>query len=321
MIPIMRLLLLPAIGLLALLSACAPAGHDFCIANGHEEDSTSYKQCTLNYGANEDLYKYCQDRMGITQEGPQLGQCLQQARQLKDMFSQERNFCQGQANNRYGAVLSQGRKEKQPTLHPDGVVTLDDVSTPGMYSLEDQIFITKPYVDPCMQAHGWGHPDIWQNGKQSVPLPSITQTLTALNTQPLTVVLPVHPISNLFQAVSNGNQQAVRDLTSSFGGIDVNSQNYQGYTALHVAARQGNFSMVQMLVESLHANIDIRSARGENAMSMAAQSPNRDIVTYLTQYVQHQEAEHLRREDERRRKEDERRRQKELDRIRNSVKR
>lgn len=317
----MRFLRLPALAFLTLLAACAPAGHDFCIANGHEEDSTSYKQCTLNYGANEDLFKFCQEKQGITQEGPQLGQCLQQARQLKDNYTQERNFCQGEANNRYGAVLSQGRKEKQPTLRPDGRVTLDDIPTPGGFTPDDQFFITKPYVDPCLQAHGWNAPDIWQNGKQALPLTSITQSLSSLNQQPLTVVLPVNPIGSLFQAVSTGNQQAVHDMVGAFGGMDVNAQNYQGYTALHVAARQGNFSMVQMLVEQLHANIDIRSAQGENAIAMAAQGPNRDLVTYLTNVIQHEEFERRRKEDERRRRDDERRHQKEIDRIRNNVKR
>lgn len=288
------------VGMLALLAiasvGCKSVGHKFCTSNGHPKGSTQYEQCTLHYEANQDLYEYCQNVQGLVQEGAQINQCIATARGLKNVYGKDIAACQRDADAKFAVIFSQPKKEKQPTLHPDGMVSMKDIALNAGYSPDERATYTDPFIDECLQAYGWNNGS-WQGGKTQVSMQSTLSRLSKLNQQPIAVNVPINPIGELFKAVSDGNAYAVKDIIIK-QNMPVNAQNYQGYAALHVAAKQGNFQIVQMLIEELDADTSLRSARGEDAIAMAAQGPNPNLVSYITDILRKRDAERIRREEE-----------------------
>lgn len=261
-----------------LLAGCTTAGHNFCLQSGYPENSLAYKQCTARYQADRALYEYCTNQ-GITTEGNALNQCLADARQLYGNYVRHTQKCQEQANNKFSFLFNQAKREKQPTLQPNGMVTLDEVQVNLPYTQTEITSYTTPYVQSCLSAYGWNNPTAWQSGQHPVGPGTVQQTISRLNQQPILASIPVNPVANLFQAVSENNIGLVRHIINS--KIPVDSQNYQGYTALHVAIKQGNFQMTHLLVDEFHANLNIYSARGENALAMAGQSHNPAMVQLI----------------------------------------
>jgi hypothetical protein len=187
------------------------------------------------------------------------------------------------------------------------MVTLDDIGV-GPYNDAERASYANPFIHECIRAHGWNDPAHWESGQYRVNMKSTMATLSALNKQPIAQTIPVNRIADLFQAVSQGNVFAVRNIITQ-EGMGVDAQNYQGYSALHVAAKQGNFAIIQMLIEELHATIELRSGRGEDAIAMAAQGPNPSMVSYITGILRQRDIERVRREEqERHRREEEARR-------------
>ncbi|MCE3232397.1 MAG: Ankyrin repeat (many copies) [Rickettsiaceae bacterium] len=291
---------LKTLAILTIVTACAPVGHKFCVGSGLSKGSAQYEQCTANYKANQELYEYCQNSKGITQQGPQMGQCLESARQMRDIYNQNVNSCQSDAMRKYSSIFSKPRMEKQPTLNPNGLVSVSDVPV-GDYSIDDKNAITAPFMQQCMQTYGWN--GAWKAGQTPVSISSTTSALSALNKQPIAINVPVSPTIKLFQMVSEGNVYGVKSIFDS-REMPVNIQNYQGYTALHVAAKQGNFQIVQMLIEEFHADTELRSFNGEKAIDMAAQGPNRNLVGYISDVLRKRDAERIRAEEEERRRRD-----------------
>ena len=65
-------------------------------------------------------------------------------------------------------------------------------------------------------------------------------------------------------------------------GAAINYQNRYGNTALHIAAKKGNFEVVKALVEK-GANTTIKNNDGKTALDLAIESNNRneEIINYL----------------------------------------
>jgi hypothetical protein len=268
------------IALLLSLSACAPMGKNFCIANGYPEDSAQYKECVSRYAVNADLYSYCTKNRGIAGEGGQLNQCLESARQLKTNYSQDVNSCQRDADNKFAAVFRSPKRERQPTLHSNGLVTLDEIAVDeGYSSLEQQSYLS-PFIQRCMSIYGWNQPISWAAGKTYPNMSSITSNLSALNREPIQVVISENPIARLFKAVSDGDIDSTRHIIIN-EGVPVNAQNYQGYSALHVAVKQGNRNIARMLVKELNANTQLRSAQGQRPIDLAPKVPAPDLFDIL----------------------------------------
>ena len=297
--------------IITLLQGCATVGHEFCISNGYPEDSLPYKQCTLRYKTDRELYDYCASTQGLVKEGQALNQCITSARQLKNAYTQESLFCQEAANNKFVPLFQQPKHEKQPTLQPNGLVTLDDIQLNIPYNNDEMASYTAPFINACLQSYGWNNPGAWQSGKHTVSMESVKQTLSRLNQQPLLVNVPINPVADLFKAVSENNIGLVRDIIRR--GMGVNTQNYQGYTALHVAIKQGNFQMTSLLLEELGASLDVYSAQGENAIAVAGRSTNPGMISYISDVIRRRDAQRIREQEQRIRHEQERAHQREMD--------
>ena len=63
-------------------------------------------------------------------------------------------------------------------------------------------------------------------------------------------------------------------------GIDIHSQNKDGFTPLHDACTNGRFKIVKMLIE-LGADPYILTPEGENAFNIACKYDKKEIVEYL----------------------------------------
>lgn len=80
----------------------------------------------------------------------------------------------------------------------------------------------------------------------------------------------------LHQAVLSGSVMAVEFLL--LNGVDVNAQDEQGYTALHLATERGNTAQAYLLLKN-RAKHDILATNGKLALDIAVDCANADIVT------------------------------------------
>lgn len=80
----------------------------------------------------------------------------------------------------------------------------------------------------------------------------------------------------LHQAVLSGSVMAVEYLL--LNGVEVNAQDENGYTALHLATERGNTAQAYLLLKN-RAKHDIPAANGKQALDIAVDCANADIVT------------------------------------------
>ncbi|KAI5265930.1 hypothetical protein E4T47_08396 [Aureobasidium subglaciale] len=85
----------------------------------------------------------------------------------------------------------------------------------------------------------------------------------------------------LLAVVENGAQSAMKMLKLLIqAGADLDAQDEDGDTALHMASRQGSFDMVKLLVNK-KAAINIPNVEGETALDRALHGSHSEIVLYL----------------------------------------
>jgi cytohesin len=63
------------------------------------------------------------------------------------------------------------------------------------------------------------------------------------------------------------------------GGAEIEAQNADDHTALHIAVTKSNVEMTELLL-SLRANINAKGRDANTALHMAASDNNTDMVTY-----------------------------------------
>lgn len=80
----------------------------------------------------------------------------------------------------------------------------------------------------------------------------------------------------LHQAVLSGSVMAVEFLL--LNGVDVNAQDENGFTALHLATERGNTAQAYLLLKN-RAKHDILAGNGKLALDIAVDCANADIVT------------------------------------------
>ena len=88
-------------------------------------------------------------------------------------------------------------------------------------------------------------------------------------------------VNQLFWAAHYGDTEKVRAIISS--GVDVDAQDYERSTALHVATTEGHLQTAQALVMA-GASIDIRDYNGYTPLYLAARADNLRIVQMLASH-------------------------------------
>jgi ankyrin repeat protein len=85
----------------------------------------------------------------------------------------------------------------------------------------------------------------------------------------------------LLDAVSNADVEEIRKLLT--GGLDVNSGNEVGTTALHIAALDGNVEVLHLLLDS-GANPNVRDKHGDTPLLIAVTHSVTDAVKLLLEH-------------------------------------
>ncbi|GIX72031.1 hypothetical protein CEXT_456881 [Caerostris extrusa] len=67
-------------------------------------------------------------------------------------------------------------------------------------------------------------------------------------------------------------------------GLSVNSKDYDGQTALHVAARLNRLKTVKHLFEVRHVSLNGRDVNGKTPLHIAVENDCREVVEYLLQH-------------------------------------
>ena len=79
-------------------------------------------------------------------------------------------------------------------------------------------------------------------------------SVSTVDTQNKTVLL-----QHLIQSASNGDIESIKDLQ---GKIDFNECDYDGRTALHLAAAEGRYEVVDYLVSHSNVNVNVKDRWG-----------------------------------------------------------
>lgn len=94
----------------------------------------------------------------------------------------------------------------------------------------------------------------------------------------LVYLYPENDDSLFFEAAAQGDAGAIRRLLEA--GMDVNSRNYAGSTALMIAAREGNTEVVDVLL-SAGADVNVRNDHDTTALLNAVYMNHLEVVRLL----------------------------------------
>jgi ankyrin repeat protein len=92
----------------------------------------------------------------------------------------------------------------------------------------------------------------------------------------------VNEAENLISAIEQEQYQLIEKLIRK--GANINAQNEEGATALHIAVANANFPLAQLLINN-KANLNTQDNQGLTPLNLA-RSQNRDAVAQLLQQAQ-----------------------------------
>jgi ankyrin repeat protein len=84
---------------------------------------------------------------------------------------------------------------------------------------------------------------------------------------------------DFFRAARNDNAAAIADLLNR--GFDPNTRDEQGQTGLLIAMREPSPKVIQVLLDSPKTNVELRNAKDESPLMLAALKGQQDLVTRL----------------------------------------
>lgn len=85
---------------------------------------------------------------------------------------------------------------------------------------------------------------------------------------------------DLINAISENDDNKAMEILLA-GDIDLNTQNYFGYTALHMACVNKNKNMVKFLLSHENVNTGIKTEYGEKPIDMAYRTGDVEIINIL----------------------------------------
>ena len=89
---------------------------------------------------------------------------------------------------------------------------------------------------------------------------------------------------DLITASRNGEIDKVKQLLEQ-EGIDVNVQNFEGYTALMLASMYGYADVVELLLEQEGIDVNAQNSNGYTALMWASRFGHTDIVKLLLEHI------------------------------------
>jgi len=84
---------------------------------------------------------------------------------------------------------------------------------------------------------------------------------------------------DFFRAVRSDNASSIKDLLNR--GFDPNTRDEHGQTGLLIALREPSPKVIQVLLDSPKTNVELRNAKDESPLMMAALKGQQDLVTQL----------------------------------------
>ncbi|MBT2300226.1 ankyrin repeat domain-containing protein [Variovorax paradoxus] len=84
---------------------------------------------------------------------------------------------------------------------------------------------------------------------------------------------------DFFRAVRSDNAGSVKELLNR--GFDPNTRDEHGQTGLLIALREPSPKVIQVLLDSPQTNVELRNAKDESPLMMAALKGQQDLVTQL----------------------------------------
>ncbi|XP_030621131.1 glutaminase kidney isoform, mitochondrial [Chanos chanos] len=97
-----------------------------------------------------------------------------------------------------------------------------------------------------------------------------------------------YQIMNLLLAAYRGDVQSLRRYVLS--GVDVNSVDYDGRSALHVAASEGQLDVIRFLVENTGADCSLKDRWSNTPILEAMRCSQESALQLLKKYAEHEES-------------------------------
>ena len=87
------------------------------------------------------------------------------------------------------------------------------------------------------------------------------------------------PTEDFFRAARSDNASGMADLLNR--GFDPNTRDENGQTGLMIAMREPSPKVIQVLLDSPRTNVELRNAKDESPLMLAALKGQQDLVTRL----------------------------------------
>mmetsp|Transcript_26859 Transcript_26859/g.25911 ORF Transcript_26859/g.25911 Transcript_26859/m.25911 type:complete len:119 (-) Transcript_26859:13-369(-) len=90
------------------------------------------------------------------------------------------------------------------------------------------------------------------------------------------------PEDQLWMAAENGQMDPLQHLLSNnLVDPNITNQNDEGWTALHYASNEGHDQIVECLLRTFNAEVDIKSSNGRTPLHVACNRMNKKVIERL----------------------------------------
>jgi ankyrin repeat protein len=109
--------------------------------------------------------------------------------------------------------------------------------------------------------------------------------LSSSNTPQMTLVQVVHPVTqrdkeNFFKWIRGDNESSLKALLEDFDNFPIDERNADGDTGMHIAARMGKLSIVNLLLKH-GADPEVPDSQGRKAKELAKLASQTEVFNRL----------------------------------------